>query len=449
MVTTRSFKKFVGIILIKLVLICGLVVGSLYIPGQSTLQIESYLVTLPSGTLISAVIALYIGLYFTVRSLSWLRHLPDNFNKMLQESRHQKAQNLILEGITAIAAGEHKTAVELAEKALKLDKNQNLTQIIHAHALLKDGQIQAAEELFITLTKSDQTRFLGLRGLALLRQKQHRLQEVPALLQKALLARPTSHWALQQLFEINIRQNEFEKAEVVIEQLQLTGGITKTQAKRSKALLLWVKAETALKNTDYNTFYEACNESVKLAPGLIPAATTLAKYYQESNRHSKAWKTLVAAYETSPHPSYLESLRVVFPNTSSLELYQQAEELVGSQQQQPASLIILSQLAIEAKLWGQARLHLNILGQQQPSQSYFRLMALLEQNEYPNKDNKAEHYLYESSMAPQDPSWVCQNCHHIDTNWTPFCSKCNSFDDLQWHTQYGNTQGPGRQIGGE
>ena len=428
----KQTKKAIAITLLKLTTLLGLLIASTYVPGQSQLQIDDYLISLSSGTLIAGLIITFVLIHWLLQVIRWLHLLPKMLQEVLAKNRHQRLQSLTLETLTALAAGETALAVDLAEKALKLADDNGLISILFAQALYQDGKIIQAEEVYTKLRKFDNTRFLSFWGVIQARRQQKRYEDILPLLQQALVVRPTSQWVLKQLFENNVRQREFEKAELVIEQLQIMGGLTKAQSYRSKAVLLWVKAEAALKNNDYDDFYEACTQAIKLSPDLLSAAFTLSKYYQESNRFNKGWKVLVTAYQANPNPAFLEAIERVLPQRSPIEIYQQAEELVSSHPHHPASLMILSHFAISTRLWGEARLHLNLLQQKQPTQSYYRLMAQLEQSEYPNKANKAEHYLKEAANASQDSTWVCQSCHHLSKTWSAFCPHCNGFDTLQW-----------------
>ena len=40
--------------------------------------------------------------------------------------------------------------------------------------------------------------------------------------------------------------------------------------------------------------------------------------------------------------------------------------------------------------------------------------------------------LAKALTAPRGPQWICGNCHHIHSHWTPVCDNCGAFDTLAW-----------------
>ena len=41
-------------------------------------------------------------------------------------------------------------------------------------------------------------------------------------------------------------------------------------------------------------------------------------------------------------------------------------------------------------------------------------------------------WLTRAVMAPRGPQWICDNCHHVHSQWTPVCDNCEAFDTLSW-----------------
>lgn len=417
---------------LKIVLIAAVLFIVVRLPGKSVVNYYGYSVELNTGLLAGGLIVCFLFFHQFLNFWKWLRHFPASCKKRWAQRRVAKSKDLVLEAFNTMAAGDSKEAMELLDKARKLNKDDAFNSIFSAQAAYNLNDDAESEKKFTSLLSKEETKFLGYRGLALLKTRQGKLGEAHHLLQQALKLRPDSPWVLRQLFNWDVQHFLFSSAETILEQLRIGGYLTKPEAKRKKAVLHWVKAEHNLKESDFEGFYESVHQTLKLAPELTEATLALTKYYGESNREAKAWKCLKKGYATNPHPDFFPALKQLFKENSALELYQHGEELTATQPKHPATHLILARLALEAKLWGQARTHLATLRQVQPTQSYFELLAELESQEHPGKPEIVQSLYNQATHATRGPVWVCQSCHAILPKWHAFCSSCQAFDQVTW-----------------
>lgn len=430
--SSKSILKFGFVMALKIILIAIALFIAVRLPGKSVVNYYGYSVEVNTGVLIGGVIVCFLFFHQFLNFWKWLRHLPSLWKKQLAQRRAVKSTELVLEAFNTMAAGDSREAIELLDKARKLNSDDTFNSIFSAQAAYNLKNDVESEKKFSALLKKEETKFLGYRGLALLKTRQGKLDEAHRFLQQALTVRPDSPWVLGQLFNWDVQHFLFSSAETILEQLRISGYLTKTETKRKKAVLHWVKAEHNLKESDFEGFYESVHQTLKLAPELTEATLALTNYYGESNRQAKAWKYLKKGYASNPHPSFLPALKQLFRESSALELYQLGEELTASQPKNPTTHLILGRLALEAKLWGQARAHLAILRQVQPTQSYFELLAELESKEHPGKSEISQSLYSQATHATRDHVWICQNCHVILPKWHAFCSSCQAFDQVTW-----------------
>lgn len=428
----KSIIKFGLMIVIKMLLLTAVLFIVVRLPGRSVLNYYGYSIELSTGLLVGGVIICFLLLHQFLVFWKWARELPGEFKKLWKQRQVNKSKTLVLEAFSTIAAGDPKQALQVLAQARQLNQDDVFNAIFTAQATFNQGDDGETERQFTALLRSEETRFLGYRGLVLLKTRQGKLDQAHNFLQQALRERPDSPWVLGQLFNWNVEHLSFSGAETILEQLRIGGYLSKPETRRKKAVLLWVKAEHDLKKNDFEGFYESVLEALKLSPELTNATLALVKYYGESNRQSKAWKCLKKGYSVNPHPDFLTRLKQLFPQKNSLELYQQGQELIIEQRPHPVTHWLLAKLALEAKLWGQARLHLAALHQTQPTQFYFELMADLERQENPTNIEEIQNLYSQASRAPRGPVWVCQNCHVVLPKWEAFCSSCHSFDLITW-----------------
>jgi HemY protein len=92
---------------------------------------------------------------------------------------------------------------------------------------------------------------------------------------------------------------------------------------------------------------------------------------------------------------------------------------------------LLASGALEAKLWGAARSHLQAVLDVRPSAGVYRRLALLEEAEHDNKE-AARRWLIAASDARPDPLWVCTDCGVPGSDWSLACASCGALDRMEW-----------------
>ena len=418
--------------LTKLAISAVLVYLAYIIPGkqETSLRFIDYVIDVKTGLLAASAIVIIILTHYLMKFGSWLSVLPGRIRAYLAQRRFEKSKENVLESFVAMASGEYKLAINLSGRAQYLDPTNQFAPIFFAQASFMKGDYKEAEKQFQELLKAPQTRFLGLRGLISLRQKQNRPLEVQGFLEDILKDRPNSPWALNQLFTIMIQQGSIDKAEKLVLQLKSSQALTPEKASRQRAILSWLKAKPALEARDFDQAESLLIQSLKLAPTLTAATLALARLYKKKEKFSKAQKWLIRGYEAQPEGDYLEAIEELMADKSPLERYQFTEDLTSPHYQSPESHIILASLALKAQLWGQARFHLNLLKDQRPTRTYYQLKTLLEEAEPGYQKREGQNSLTEILHAPHDLKWSCQDCHYSTKTWEAICSSCSGFDTL-------------------
>lgn len=441
--SAKSMIKFGFVLAFKLLLLAVTLFVLVRLPGRSVLNYDEYSIELSTGLLVGGSIIFFILFHKILMLWNWMRKLPSRFKKCRTQRRVNKSTEMVIEAFNMIAAGDSKQALVLLGKARQLNKDDVFNAIFTAQTTYNQEDDVQSEQRFRALLKKEETRFLGYRGLVLLRTRQEKLDEAHHFLQQALQERPDSPWVLGQLFNWNVEHSTFSGAQTILEQLRIGGYLTKLEMQRKKAVLLWVKAEHCLKENNFEEFYESVIDALRLAPELTDATVALVNYYGESNRESKAWKCLKTGYSFNPHPDLLGGLKELFKQKNSLEIYQRGEELTSTHPNHRTTHWLMAKLAIEAKLWGQARFHLDALRKIKLSQTYFELMAELETQENPTNFDKIQNFYSQASHASRPPVWACQNCYTVLAKWDAFCPSCHSFDQIVWEEENKVKQGSG------
>lgn len=402
------------------------------LPGQVLLFWGGYEIEIALGVL---AVGAFVGLLFILmadRGYIFLMNLPKRWRLRRQERRQMKADQTLLEGFNALAAEEYQEANNLADKSERYDSANPLQLLLKTQVALALGDHVMAENTLEKLREHPKAQFLGLRGLIQVADSRHDHHRTHQLLVDALKIRPESPWVLQRLFDWDLRHAYFDQAETILEQLGAIQGEDKQKLARQKALLAWAEAEVAYREQDFEAFYEAVHRALAFAPDLMEASFRLAQYYGESNRLSKANKTLYQGYTAQPNPDYGVILQQVNGHLTALELYQTAEQMTQTHPYHRYTQQILGRFAINAKLWGQAKIHLEKLKKLAPTKAYYQLVAHLDSVQHPDQPSLVHQWTEQGNKAPADPLWKCKSCSHITERWLLFCPSCSSLDSMVW-----------------
>ncbi|WP_282604870.1 heme biosynthesis protein HemY [Pelagibius sp. Alg239-R121] len=431
----------------KIAIAVAIVVWFVNHPGEVFLQWMGYEISAENvGFLVALVLLItFVGI---VAYLIWrfILNAPGGFGAARRERRRRKGYQALTQGMVAVAAGESELANKLSRKADALLEEPPLTMLLSAQAAQLNGDDTAARRYFEAMLENQETRFFGLRGL--LMQAQRSGDDVAALeyTRKAHALKPKSDWVLTNLFELSERSGDLEGAEQALRQAAKYKVIPEAEATRKRAVVQLSRAIAAQNAGELQNALTWSREAHNLAPDLVPATLVLSKAALEANRRREALKVLEKAWPVAPHPDLARAYLELWPQDSEVERVSRLEKFVASRADHIESRLIVAEVALDARLWGEARSKLNQavetasatpdqsetkVAADIPGRRLCRLMARLEQEEHDDGD-AARQWLQRASEADPDMAWVCGSCGAAARHWDAHCGACNSFDSLRW-----------------
>ncbi|MFL2687440.1 MAG: hypothetical protein ACJ0HN_02450 [Alphaproteobacteria bacterium] len=119
------------------------------------------------------------------------------------------------------------------------------------------------------------------------------------------------------------------------------------------------------------------------------------------------------------------------PELDAVAQFKRFESLCKFNIDHVESHVALAEAALAAKLWGQARAHLEKVSESGITPRLCRLMATLEEAQFQDRD-KAQHWLAQTAMAEPDMAWLCGSCGVESAFWSARCGKCGVFNGIAW-----------------
>lgn len=400
----------------------------------------SYRIDTSVGLLVLAVAALAVAVAALYRFWRFIYRAPRDLARSVQASRRRRGYKALTQGMVAVAAGEADEAARWARKADALLDEPPLTMLLSAQAAQLTGDEAAAKRYFTAMLESEDTRFLGLRGLLTQALREGNDRDALDYARQADGLRPRTPWVLTALFDLSERCGDLETADRALVDAGRIKALPAPEAARKRAVLLLERAGKA-QAADAAGALKLAREAQRLAPNLIPASLLLAELLIGAGQGRKAAKILEQAWARAPHPEFARLYLDARPSDDGIERLRRLGKLTAAQADHPETHLALAQAALAAKLWGEARRHLKEaagpasgLGgglEATPSEAICRLMAELEEAEHDDSDT-ARAWLSRAAGAPRDSAWVCGSCGAVSDAWGPRCGACQAFDGLDW-----------------
>ena len=425
-------------VLLFVVFAAAAIAAAVWLAGQAgmvTLRWPGWRADTPAGVLVLAVLVIAVAVALLYRAWGALRTAPRRLAEVRRGRRRRRGYEALTRGMVAVAAGDVAEARAEARRADNLLDELPLTMLLSAQAAQLDGDEAAARKYFAAMLERPETEFLGLRGLLLHAGREGDSDAAFRLANRAYRLKPNAPWVLNALFDLQIRKGEWRQAENVVRRAVRRKVIPRAQGRRRRAILFHEQSLQAEAAGQGASALELSRKAFRLAPGMVEVAARLASWQTGKGAARDAMKTIEKAWARAPHPDLGRLYAAVRADEDALARVKRFEKLLNLRPDHLESHAAFAEVAVEAKLWGTARGHLekalgDISGGDAPAR-IFRMMAALEEAEHDDKE-AAEAWLMRAGTAKPDEVWLCRDCHTQSLAWTPMCQRCQAFDTLEW-----------------
>jgi HemY protein len=444
--------KLSRLLLVYFPLLAGLLFVALYFaynPGGVTLNWLGYRIDMHIGAALFLVALLFLVLQFVAWLFGAILRTPQSLSMMRSNARKAKGYRALTRGLTAVAAGDPSEARRQAKIAHDLLGEPPLTLLLAAQAAQLAGDETSAERYFDRLTEAPETALLGLRGLAMGALKRGDEAAALSYAEKASAVAPQAGWAAETAHNLQVKSGKIEAAVHSLNQLGRAGGMPPKAAQRRRAALLTEQARRILAGDggDANRALALSREAVKLTrdnPGeFVPARLVLCRSLLRQGKAREAARLIEQVWDDAPHAAlgrfYLEAVGGDTP----LDRAQRVQKLVKQNPDHAESHRIGADAALTARLWGEARKHLERLADLEQagdglSADTCRRMARLEAGEHGAGSSGERQWLDMAAEARGGADWVCESCGTLGAGgpeaagWQLCCPRCDAIDSLVW-----------------
>jgi HemY protein len=401
-------------------------------PGQVSLHWQGWRIETSVGVLALAVFLLVVVAAGAFAMWRWLRRRPREWSMRRRLNRQEAGLRALSDGLVAIAAGDPENARKQTRRAGSLLDHAPVTLLLEAQTAQIAGDEAAARATFERMTQSAETEFLGLRGLITDALREGDDARALGYARRAYALKPRTPWVVDSMVALLSRAGEWREAQRLIEESQKSSRTTNAQARRQQAALLTERARAARDAGAAADAYAQARKANELDPSLVPAAGLLAQLVAGDGRVRRARKSVEKSWPQAPHPHLRDVyLDLLDPEAGLLDRHKAVEALVRPNPNHPESRMALARSALDARLWGTARVQLEELQEMAPTAGVYRLRARLADEDEEDPTTPAE-WLERAANADSDPAWVCGDCGTVADDWSAVCGHCGAFATLSW-----------------
>jgi HemY protein len=238
---------------------------------------------------------------------------------------------------------------------------------------------------------------------------------------------------------LQARAGRWYEAEATLAEAVKRKALPPENSRRHRAVLLQERSRAAESEGETRQALAHAAKAHALDPGFVPASLRYAQLLRVSGRARRAAKVIETGWRASPHPDLAAAWTALVPDETALARFKRVDRLAAARPEHVESHLAQAQAALEARLWGEARRHLETAGAKpgtgaDPSPRVCRLMAALEEAEHGDGTAARAWLARATATSALDPSWVCATCGAAHAAWMPVCTACRSFNTLDWRT---------------
>ncbi|MGV8937482.1 MAG: heme biosynthesis protein HemY [Allorhizobium sp.] len=409
-------------------------------PGMLSILWQGQLIEMSltvAASIIVAIVAIVMISWWLLRTL-WTS--PHAMRRYFCARTRDRGYQALSTGLIAAGAGNASLARKMSARARGLMRadQEPLILVLEAQAALIEGKNDEARRMFQQMSEDPETRELGLRGLYIEADRLGAHEAARQYAETAAEKAPYLPWAAKATLEYRCQTGNWDDAIRLLDQQRLANVLKRPEADRLKAVLLTAKAGERLEG-DPALARDTAVQALKLAKDLVPAALIAAKAYIREDNLRKAASVLEHSWKIAPHPDLAHAYVRIRSGDTGIDRLKRAERLESSKPNNPESLLIVAEAALDAQDFQKARAKAEAAARMAPSERGFLLLADIEEADTGDQ-GRIRYWMGQALRAPRDPVWVADGVS--SEKWLPISPVSGRLDAFEWKVPFGQLEGP-------
>lgn len=382
------------------------------IGGTVHVGFQDYDLTATLGTFIIIALGLFWFASIIYRTIKAFARAPKSIATYNEKKSHAKGLQALAYGLSAVAAGDAKSAQYYAKRTARfLNNDFGLSALLSGLTARLNHDDKKAIQSFNTLVDHKETSFLGLKGLLQIAIEKGDYRYARVLAEKAHKQSPKQPWIAQSFYQIALHTKDYDRA------LDLLQNLKKTDKENIDQ---WIDDESILylMNDDHK-------KASKLNALSLPIALNNLKTWGKDNKRRKSLNLIKRIWGEAPHPQILDfwikyAPKKTIDNTHAMVSW--IEDLHRFHPQSPSGALYIAEAVLRLNQTEHATRFLRDAIKHKPTVRAYQLM---------HRIDPLGGWLENIATAHQDMAWVCHKTGKIYPAWDATNTN-GDFNTIEW-----------------
>jgi HemY protein len=396
-------------------------------PGVLRVDWLDYRIEAPLAVGLAVLFAAFILCLWLYGLLRKTFRAPGTMSGFFRTRRNRRGYDSLSRGIIAIGAGDLMAARRHAQIAARSLQDEPLARLLEVQAAQLSGDSKRVGHLFEAMSKTDDTRLLGLRGLFNQARQSGDFIKAGKIAAEALKVSAGLSWASNAVLAGQCAERNWTGAAATLEAQRRNRLIDQGMANRKLAVVLTAQAIEQEKIAPSMALQLAL-KALKLDPSLVPAAVAAGRIYAAQGQARKAARVIERTFRINPHADLVRIYAYQKSGASPRERLKKADDLVQKFGGGEEGAVGSAEAAIAALDWARAKDILDGFLEERPRARLCALMAEIAEGE--GDKGLAREWLARGMRAPPDPKWTADGM--VSDQWQPVSPVTGELGAFQW-----------------
>jgi len=368
----------------------------------------NYQIETTAAKLSVAALICFVFIYGILRLFLWVKNSPARFASKLQKDKEKQGYKDLMQGFSALAAGDMSYAKKLSDRAEKALEGQPLVKLLQAQVSVLANKPFEAEKYYSEMTKIEESRIIGYRGLISQAIESRELGRALELAEDLHKLNPNAIWVNEAMIDLAFRNHDWERAEKFTLKAQKSGALNRLSAQQNLAIVHYFYALKHAENKEFSAAVNELKSSLKNNPKFLPANILLARAYYEEADYKAAAKHIELVWKTKPHPQLAEIYELVINRLDPDKKLKKFEKLMKSNPDDIESILAYAQVAVRLNYSDKAKIELERALQIRETKKVCHML---------NQFEKRDIWRVREENAEHDKCWHCSQTGIEYTAW--------------------------------
>ena len=380
-------------------------------PGEVKILWNGYFIETSVIASIFLILLIFFIVFILYNGYLKILNMPQRINQK-KNKRKLITNNILLREITqALITNDHQ-GLDINSRKLKKNIGEKIfsTYLLAKSSIIK-RDFNSAEKYLIILSKTNEGKFIGLRGLAEIALKKEKQKRAKDLLIQANKLNPSDEWVSDNLSSLFAKSQNWNEALRVLDS---------TNTNNSK--ILDKKASLLVKSG------ESSDIAWKVSNNIIPVAVSMIEINLEKDKEDDALKIIKISWNNLQYQPMIDVF-MLRNNKSEKDLMRKYKKIIKVLKpflKSDETKFAIAKASFNVSLWMETKKYLEMINKSLWDKRIINLWQSL------SEETKSVEIPEFPKILKDRPSWICDSCKSVSAEWSFECKHCGKIGEINW-----------------